>query len=1008
MNSASDFYFTDGGNVPVNASCYVERQADKDIYTALKQGQFCYVLNRSQMGKSSLMVRAARQLLEHGASVAVIELTKIGTNLSPEEWYDGLMVSLGSQLNLEDELEDFWDAHQDLEPLCRWMEAVRGVLLAHCQGAVVIFIDEIDVTRSLPFSADKFFAAIRNCYDARIDKPEFERLTFCLIGAGTPADLSATRFNIGIRIELNDFTEKEAAPLAQGLGSDEKQAKALLKRILYWTNGHPYLTQKLCKAVAEDQSADCPAGVDRICETLFLSPRSRENDHNLQFVRDRILRAEKDAAGLLNLYRQVWERKKIRDDDTQPLIGVLRLSGLVRSLENHLQVRNQIYFKAFDKDWIDAHMPDPTLHKDGYRKLASKYDDRGNETEWAYFDSEDKPAIHKDGYHRVTAKYDDRGKLTELAYFDAAGNPALHKDGYHRVTAKYDDRGKLTEFAYFDTEGNPAQDKDGYHKTTVKLDERGNIIEVVLFDTLGGKSVIKQDDQGNIIETITFDKFDNQIEKMYFDETGKKVLSEASFDSEGKPILGEAVYHSFTVKPDDRGNIIEAALFDIDGRKSLIIKFDEQENIIEKARFETDGGKFVTKCDERGNIIETIKFDINGGKSSITKYDGRGNIIEAVFFKTGGKSVAKCDERENIIETITFDKFGNQTEKKHFDETGKKVSFEGAFFDTEGKPILNEHGYHRFTGKYDDRGNIIEAVLFDTKGGKSLIKKDGRGNIIEKARFESDGGKSVTKCDDRGNKIETIKFDKFGNQIEKKHFDETGKKLSSEAAFFDNEGKPIIDERGYHRFILKYDERENIIEALLFDIEDKPTLYKDGFHKIASKYDDRGNRTEQAYFDTDGKPTLHKNGYHRYTAKYDDRGNQTEWAFFDTEGKPTLHKDGFHRYTSKYDDRGNEIERAFFDLNGQPLKTEIVVKEVQPDGQAEKLGIKSGDIFTHYDGKPLRYSFQFDTAHDAQPPDGSPKELKVLRDGQELIFMISPGKIGAVLGNRVKGAAVSP
>jgi len=243
------------------------------------------------------------------------------------------------------------------------MEAIRRVVLAHCPGQVVIFIDEIDVTRSLPFSADEFFAAIRQCYNARTDDPEFERLTFCLIGAATPTDLirdvRLTPFNIGARIEVNDFTEKEAAPLAQGLGREEKQAKALLKRILYWTNGHPYLTQKLCKAVAEDETIDRPAGVDRICETLFLSARSRESDHNLQFVRDRMLRGEEDTAALLDLYRQVRrERKKIRDDDTHPLIAVLRLSGLVKSLENYLWVRNRIYVRAFDKDWIDANMPD--------------------------------------------------------------------------------------------------------------------------------------------------------------------------------------------------------------------------------------------------------------------------------------------------------------------------------------------------------------------------------------------------------------------------------------------------------------------------------------------------------------------------------------------------------------------------------------------------------------------------------------------------------------------------
>ena len=86
---------------------------------------------------------------------------------------------------------------------------------------IVLFIDEIDTVRSLPFSTDEFFAAIRECYNRRSEDLEFQRLTFCLLGVATPSDLiqdtRTTPFNIGRRIELSDFTEAEAAPLALGL-----------------------------------------------------------------------------------------------------------------------------------------------------------------------------------------------------------------------------------------------------------------------------------------------------------------------------------------------------------------------------------------------------------------------------------------------------------------------------------------------------------------------------------------------------------------------------------------------------------------------------------------------------------------------------------------------------------------------------------------------------------------------------------------------------------------------
>ena len=90
-------FFISGGTLPPNASSYVERQADRDLMDCLRQGEYGYVLNTRQMGKSSLMVRTAARLREDGYSVAILDLTAIGQNLSVEQWYDGMLLSLGGR-----------------------------------------------------------------------------------------------------------------------------------------------------------------------------------------------------------------------------------------------------------------------------------------------------------------------------------------------------------------------------------------------------------------------------------------------------------------------------------------------------------------------------------------------------------------------------------------------------------------------------------------------------------------------------------------------------------------------------------------------------------------------------------------------------------------------------------------------------------------------------------------------------------------------------------------------
>lgn len=374
-NSISSVFYVTGGTLPSDAPSYIERQADRDLYATLCAGETSYVLNSRQMGKSSLCVRTIERLKHDGYRTVFCDLTKFGgRNLTAEQWYAALLSEVGRELGLRAEFLTYWKENTDYAPVQRLFGAITDIGLAAEISPIVIFIDEIDVTLNMPFSADEFFAAIRQCYVGRATDDRLKRLSFCLLGTAAPADLiqdtRVSPFNIGKRIELRDFTAVEAEPLAKGIGDN---GQALLSRVLYWSGGHPYLSQRLCRAMTEidiRQPNSRPHGstignsdVDKLCSDLFLTHAAKDSDDNLAFVRNRLLKTEADLPALLDLYRQMRSGRRVPDDETNPLCSILKLSGVVMVENGLLQVRNRIYAHVFDREWVISHMPDAELRR---------------------------------------------------------------------------------------------------------------------------------------------------------------------------------------------------------------------------------------------------------------------------------------------------------------------------------------------------------------------------------------------------------------------------------------------------------------------------------------------------------------------------------------------------------------------------------------------------------------------------------------------------------------------
>ncbi|BCX13196.1 MAG: hypothetical protein KatS3mg067_2134 [Thermosynechococcus sp.] len=117
-----------GGSLPTTSAVYVRRQADAALLAALTAGEFCYILNSRQMGKSSLRVQVMQQLMTMGYRCAALDITKIGSqNIQPEQWYASFVGALiqGFQLTDVVSLRAWWRDRQLVSPIQRLSDFVE-------------------------------------------------------------------------------------------------------------------------------------------------------------------------------------------------------------------------------------------------------------------------------------------------------------------------------------------------------------------------------------------------------------------------------------------------------------------------------------------------------------------------------------------------------------------------------------------------------------------------------------------------------------------------------------------------------------------------------------------------------------------------------------------------------------------------------------------------------------------------------------------------------------------
>jgi WD40 repeat protein len=362
---ATGEFFSVGGPLHAVRAGYVRRPADEQLYRTLFSGHYAHVIAPDRTGKSSLIASTSARLQNNGVKVAIIDLEQIAERdggADAGRWYYSIVYRLLRQLRLKVDLLAWWQDKAILSFRQRLVEFFIEIILPNIDEPVVVFVDQIQCTADLPF-AEHLLASIRAAHNARSTEPEFSRLSFALIGECDPStlvsDVELSPFVVSREIMLGDFTRSDLDIFVTELNLSGENAIRALDRIFDWTSGHPYLTQKLCRAITREKvRGNIEEQVDRIAVQQLAGRAALHSEPHMSHLHRLITAAGKLRDGMLNTYGKLRKGIAVPYDAESKAHSRLLASGLVvRDSNDLLIVKNRLYRSVFTTRWANENLP---------------------------------------------------------------------------------------------------------------------------------------------------------------------------------------------------------------------------------------------------------------------------------------------------------------------------------------------------------------------------------------------------------------------------------------------------------------------------------------------------------------------------------------------------------------------------------------------------------------------------------------------------------------------------
>lgn len=325
---------------------YVERPPIESIcsQTLLQPGALVRIKAPSLMGKTSLVTRLFCQLAEKKYYTVnlSLELADRNTHLTNlNKFLRWFCLNITRELGFSNQLDEYWD-EEGIGAKVSCTTYFEEYLLSEVHSPIVLCLDDVDLLFPYPEVYEDFFGLLRSWYEKARSRKIWQKLRL-LIAHSTDVyirlNINQSPFNVGLPIELPEFTSEQVRELASLHGLELSQK---LMALVSMVGGHPYLLKQAFSHLKNNPNLSLTEILKQApTDAGIYSHHLREHWLNLQ-----------QHPELAEAFKQIIiSNNPVK---LEPISAYqLQSMGLVKMLGNQVEVRCDLYRQYF-RDRIES------------------------------------------------------------------------------------------------------------------------------------------------------------------------------------------------------------------------------------------------------------------------------------------------------------------------------------------------------------------------------------------------------------------------------------------------------------------------------------------------------------------------------------------------------------------------------------------------------------------------------------------------------------------------------